>query len=861
MRLCFLLLILTSALALAVPPPEATPPPPFFLRVTMLTPGTPATKGQVLSSWYSSPYAGAKPLAMVSGDGGFVANGETPPWVEISGLFNHKNKGPAAIRVQFSCQGGAPLPASWRARVEFATAPDAGAVVRVDEEDWDGDNLIYVVPYEAASQGAAAQIPSIHEAAAKRLVWAQGLDLPGGKGDFSARYFHIQAQAGGRSKRQIEDEMRVCRQLGFNSPFLWSYLDIRTPRAGEEIGYAKKAAVAAGLDLSKSFFPFYGVQWKCAFDPEAKAAMVKKFEEEFENLRRIDPEIFARLHEIVLNDEPAMKDDLRHMPECPHCQAAFRDWLRSKGVTPEMVGFQNWQEVKPIMPAHTGSLEVRRLSWYSHRFSVENALRPVRIARDAIERIFGRTVQTRINPSDAAVAREVMSINGNGWDFFVAGRQELTSIPWTEDWVQSSPHVTPFLADLLRSSQKTRLIPLGMYIIYGWIPSKEPHFGQLKTMSAVARGVKYVNHYLYGPRSYYGGNTYSEDPTYFQDVAFINRVLALSDDVLGPALPPERKVAILWSSATDQWFKKWDPVKNTKRNDGAFGIERRMLHWALMMQQVPVDFLDETDLVSRLKDYKVLYLPATNLVAECVPVLENWVKSGGTLVVGNGGPQRDEFDEPLPGFLAIQGLTSVERRDDDLRYIVEHVVAPKPSSMVTFVGSSVPIGVAGIRNVLVPGAGASVLASYQEGGAAVVESRLGRGRVVTFGFNPGIALLMKMDPSRLLKLPVFWNVFPKDELTMILRPVQQADVLPPVSTQVGVDAARLDGPNGSAVTLANYTLQPIAKLNVTVRGLPRVGKVVSVLRGSLAYRQSSQGLMVELPLEAVDVLKFYPAGR
>ncbi len=136
----------------------------------------------------------------------------------------------------------------------------------------------------------------------------------------------------------------------------------------------------------------------------------------------------------VFADEPRMLNDLRHIPGCEHCQAAFRLWLREQGVTPRQVGFDTWEDVRASLPVHEGPVEARRLNWYTHLFAIETGPLPFRYATQAIQEAYGRPVQTSINPSMGAVAGARMASDGNGWSFPALGRTGATTIPWTEDW-------------------------------------------------------------------------------------------------------------------------------------------------------------------------------------------------------------------------------------------------------------------------------------------------------------------------------------------------------------------------------------------------------------------------------------------
>ena len=209
------------------------------------------------------------------------------------------------------------------------------------------------------------------------------------------------------------------------------------------------------------------------------------------------------------------------------------------------------------------------------------------------------------------------------------------------------------------------------------------------------------------------------------------------------------------------------------------------------MQQIPVDFLCEKDLSEsgRLKDYRVLYLPANNLPREGTAAIIAWVKKGGTLLVCGGGPERDEVNEPFEGLWPTLGLTGVVMKKDAMNY--RGANSPTAGTKVTLAGQSAAIPVGGYHAVLSAAKTAKVLGTYPDGAAAVVEHRLGEGRTLTYGFNPGISLMIAINPA---KRPTFWDVFPENELRLISAPIYEAGVLPPVKTRLASTRPDWTGP-------------------------------------------------------------------
>jgi hypothetical protein len=813
--------------------------PQCFVRFTMLTPDAPAVTADVSSSWHKDPW-GSRAPSFGDSEGKPVPSGTPSAWNDISGALD---TGESQATIWFTFKGDKPMPPIWRVKLEIASKPSPDAILKTLEDDWVtsatyGAVAGYVMPGNVPKY--PDKIESIAAVTDKHVAFLKQVfpSLPGGDKDLRPKTISIEGDVGIRCPREFEKENKVLAMMGTNSVKLY----------GKDY---QAAASAAGMNFSKAESQYFihdcGLT-NCSFDPALKERLKNALTAWVENMKKTDPVQFQNVRIVILADEPGTPNGLSHMVTCPYCQAAFRQWLQARGSKPQDFGFTSWDQVKPVIPDPKASEEMRKLGWLSSTFAQETTPLPYKYATEVLQKAFGRPVETRVNFSDESMNGYGTTMSNGIWglNWFEFNRMNATTLPWTEDFRSWNPHITAFLVDVLRSTESTSHIPLGMYIIWGYGPPPDPNSAALRTMTAVARGVKTINHYWYGP--YYASTecAFSEDKQYVASVAYVDRILGLADDVLGTAMVPDRKVAILWSQATEQW-----------KPDDAFTVERRMLHYALDMQQIPVDFLCERDVATRLKSYKVLYLPANNLPSDCIPAITSWVKSGGTLVVCGGGPERNEINDPSIKLWYISGLSQVQMRKDALNYRGEtsglaHV---KPTTGVILTsGQTIPV--AGYKAVLTTDGsrGVKVLGTYKEGGAAVIEKRLGRGKVLTFGFNPGMSLLLAADPASCRE---FWNVFPKDELTLISGPVFAAGVVPPVSTDVGIDAARLDGPNGYAVTLSNFTLKPIPELKVTIRGVSGVRKVVSCVHGTCAFRKTNDGISVSLPLDTVDVLKLY----
>jgi hypothetical protein len=72
-----------------------------------------------------------------------------------------------------------------------------------------------------------------------------------------------------------------------------------------------------------------------------------------------------------------------------------------------------------------------------------------------------------------------------------------------------------------------------------------------------------------------------------------------------------------------------------------------------------------------------------------------------------------------------------------------------------------------------------------------------------------------------------------------------------------VEAFYLEGQRGAVVTLANYALRPIDRLDIQVLSGRTVRRVESVRQGVLRFGSTSGKVTAHLPLQDTDMLKLY----
>ena len=446
----------------------------------------------------------------------------------------------------------------------------------------------------------------------------------------------------------------------------------------------------------------------------------------------------------------------------------------------------------------------------------------------------------------------------------------------------------------MRAATRRHGQPIGHYLIA--YAHRKPWDVKLKAVGELARGVKTLKSFFYGPSwsSHEGGmparsTVWYNNPAMWRAHAELAREIGAAEDLLVPAMPAPAEVALLYSTASDAW---------TINGNLAYGFDRMHTWLALAHAQVPVDILSERDAAEgRLSAYKVCYLSGPNLTRAAAEKLADWVRAGGTLWVTAGAAAHDEYNRPLD---TLDDLLPVRRSPaEDVQQqhgsgrTIDHL---KSLDEVTAVGAGAGEGarldVVSVRQALDPRPGAEMLGHFKDGKPALVRGSAGRGTVYAAGFLPALSYIKPALAARALleerlggttaaaagaakgddaqareMLERSYNPweFPADVRDVLLRPVRSAGVTPPPSSATTRSSTPSPWTPAPACwsPLANYTLRPIPKLSLTVRAPRPVTRVLSSRLGPLEFRTvgssgdgSRNQVEVTLPLEATDFLQF-----
>ena len=380
-----------------------------------------------------------------------------------------------------------------------------------------------------------------------------------------------------------------------------------------------------------------------------------------------------------------------------------------------------------------------------------------------------------------------------------------------------------------------------------------------RTLSAVARRVRGIYWYTYGP-DWHHPDTFARAPDRLDRVSRVAHMIGEAESVTYDAdwaFPAQVAVVRPLTSAIFESSASWENGK--------------WVYTALQHAHVPVDPLDEEYLMSEdLSRYKVIYVSGSHIRRDVATRLVSWVEQGGVLYTSGGGLARDEADRPLDILLPVLGLTkrdevqlwSEVRRYGSTRLADYKAIAAPPSGASVlpqrvFRGSfDLAVG----REVLHPVPGAEILATYRDGGVAAVRHTHGEGTAYTVGFFPGLEYAAGvLDTNTDMA-----SDFRTDKRAYVAEIARAAGVTPPVDcTSPLVEAVLLKhaGTGAQAVLLMNWAyakskLVPAENVVLRVRGAGAVRRARSTWwRRALSVAEQDGDAVIRLQrVEDGDIL-------
>jgi hypothetical protein len=739
-----------------------------------------------------------------------------------------------------------------RFMIEVASAPEEGAIVSKFERSGPGSGMsVRFRPNLLEGKKPLFDL----DVAKANLALVKGLGEPGfGKRPTKFPVFlAMQWGDGGNSAGVAEAENQVVEMLGFS---------------GKKDAELDAADIARGFVFARSgarvmlFGPggFDEPLWEKIKGYVGRAGEAAK--KDANNARYVG---------VQLTDE-AGPPEISAIAGKPLHEKLFVAWLKETGQTPEKLGVKGWDEV-----ALTGDRDAKNPAMYamSQRYRAWMIARFFKECTKLVREAFPANMKSHQNFSDGAVYQANMYAQGN--DYFTWFRNEALDIAWSEDWTNlgSTPQLAGWNVALLRAAARQHKQPIGMYVVASGRTAVDV---KLKAYSDIAQGAKILEVFSYTP-SYTGheGSWYMNGGTY-KAVMELNREIGAAEDVLVDAMPRRAETVILYSRAYDLW-NVWF--------DNAAGHDRMHTYLALRHGNVAVDVVDEEDVVAGdLKGRAVVYLSGEQLDSRVVPVLVQWVKDGGRLVLAAGAGTRDELNresDALDQGLGIKrgALKRLQGywQASSQRVMKTLAAQGKVTFNVGINGGGQQFEFYGQRQDLTQPEADRGRNVFEDMKPAMIQKEVGRGRVEAYGFLPGLSYIrmaQKAFEQRMEQaVPAGLSLKPSEgvpgtrgyysgaadagsfsgELRKVI--VGEGVREPVVVGHPLVEATLMEGSAGWVVPLANYSGEAGKLVRVEIRvGGRKFGKVYSARHGELKVMPGAEAgaIRVELPMDSTDMV-------
>lgn len=727
--------------------------------------------------------------------------------------------------------------------VELADAPSENGTVISFKEEAVANAIVFLAPFPLRKN--ADEFETGRQMAARRAKWAK--DAVGNSPIVLKKFEMISDIWTMYDDFVVDQEVKTLRSMGFNV-----------------IGGLKKS-IRDKNDIKDSrksglYLP----------DREDVESRWKTFADQVSDLDLRSPENKTANEDIAyyeiadeisaLNLQTLNKQKLDNL---------FRDYLVQKGISDRDLGMDIKNLEYPIRDLNKESLpkdiplQERRVLYYAAKFGHWWSAKQINLLSGLIHQTYPGVPTGTLLPShgflgDAWGAQHIgMSYRMlDNWE--LAEQNSVDQIS-SEDWLGLNHMYGPnytwtggqtfgYLNALVRSAIAEKPISMRTYIT-----ASDEKYLLLKAHSALGQGVKSFNFWSYGPTMVSTENYWSDLKSEYSGIVKLNRELERSEDVLYPAKTVSDPVAILYSVSHDIW-------NNDKK---AVFAERRLLWHGLRHLQIQPDFVREEDLESgKLSKYKVLYVADSNITRKASAAIDQWIKDGGIVYLSAGAATRDEFNEPYqPPFsgvvwekdatesMSFQKGSFNERKDLP-------TINPMTSVTVKSESNDFELPVIGVRSEL--NSQFNITAHFADGKPAGKIVPYGLGKIYAFGFMPMIAYgkLANFQPTTLAEN---WKAEPRE---LIAQPLRSANITPVAKSNIPVvETDFLDGAEGGALVIANYTYKPVKSLVIEVKTKRDVCSAQSATGENVRIISKTAGnLWLSMPLEWTDIvtLKYCP---
>lgn len=569
-----------------------------------------------------------------------------------------------------------------------------------------------------------------------------------------------------------------------------------------------------------------------------------------------DPHIEDDMHAVLIGDEIGPVTGAEMINHSSDCRAHFHAWLagvlREKDETPAYFGVDDLAVLDFLgsKPPRDSSRHARRLYYHSQIYQYVLTADLYRHTMNAVDEFFPNAV-TYANFSPASPIIDSPQ-HMNHADWFSLPRRHGASMAWGSCWANHGGwgylglDIVSYYGAWVECAARRHDLSTGFYAVLRMGGADH------KIVSLVSRGIDLIDLYDFGP--VYNGNDqvnfWSDSPDVYREIARGAYAIGPADTIIAEGRQPPRRVALLYNRTHEIW------------NGGPYGMQcdRALTFAALTYSQFNPDIVLVEDLVpEELARYAVVIVNGFNLPAVAAAHLREWVAQGGLLIGAAGAGMLDEYDEPTSGMAELFGADQVYVRSSRGRWhpgsLHEHEPIEELSLQESELTPEMRAPVIGSMVVLTPRGGTPV-GVFGDGRCAAVINRVGKGRTLLYGFQPGI--VFKGDAGG----PAGLGNYRFERGALLTRSLFAHMGVPAVTIDAPqVEMALFEHETGLAVTLNNFGWhrhgkdEAMPRAIVTLRTERPVSKVSSSFQGALDWTREGDTIRIAMELpRSVDVI-------
>lgn len=598
----------------------------------------------------------------------------------------------------------------------------------------------------------------------------------------------------------------------------------------------------------------------CPLDPEFEDHITQWAEKTAARLEKDDPDVRTRPNHLKMGDEIGPVVGEASIARLPDCRRAFheylREQLRAEGKDASFFGVDDVEKLEFSLerPPDMGRFQ-RRVYYHSARFNWILTSRYYERFTAAARKVFPNLLTScNYTPGSFMFGGNMTSSN-----WFALARYGGSNMAYGEGWVRprgryafTGTQSIGYYAAIEECAARKHDLPMWFILVCGTGESDR------KMLGLVSRDIYIIDLYSWGP-AYAGVDAFSGKGWTYPQINRGVRALAPAEEIIVKGKRDPRRVALVYNRTDEYWRPAF----------GGLYVDRLTTFMALQHGHVPTDVILDTDITpEQLEPYRIVYLNGMNVTRRSIPVLIDWVRSGGILYGISGTAMRDEYDDPIAEteelFGAKQRVAGVSKSTwyysqwwpIGLRL---HVPIDKIRIAASELTNELTADVVGVKAVLTPTTGKSI-ATFSDGSCGGVLHELGKGKTLLLGVMPGHLYGHTK--------PIKWEAPYDDDLDG--RPLgykaERRELITGAALRAAgrpraehseplVEVTLFEHESGIAVLLTDYSYRPDREAVLTVKTDRAIKEVTSAMRGALKWERRGDRIMIEVPVpDPVDTV-------